>query len=608
MSIQNPPSNTSNIFNPSSYPNNEQIDGNDNLTYDSAKEYFLSYPYSQGFETFISGASIQNGLNLDNLNLSNSITFSDASVQNSAGISQSVANTLYASLSNDNTLTGTNIFSDQITTSNGIKFGDNSIQTTSGISQSVANTLYASLSNDNTLTGTNIFSDQITTSNGIKFGDNSIQTTTGISQSLANTLYASLTNNNTLSGINTFQNNINFGQFGQLSTNVDNQEEFNFLNVLPYTGSTDKGFAFWQLYNTNPNYIPILKYNFDNNGQIQLFNTSYQILFSVDAVNGLQMFNNGSQIFLIDSTGNMYFNFNKSIRCTGSFYICPQQNLYLNGDKNNNANGDVRINTNSPLCNTYIDYGGLIFSQSSSYIKFPNSTQQTTAYIPQNITAGSYTNTNLTVNSQGQITAISNGSTIQVNTYNSNQTIIPPTNTYMMNIIIFGSGGLAGEAIGFGSYYVYGGSGAGGNMIQSTNFSWNSSNNLTLTCGSGISTTVVFSSLGSAIVGSGGNGGDGQSSGTASAGQANNTVSSYPNICTWTSFYGQNGESGSTSSTYPYPNPPNDINGGGINNTIINTGGQLGCGQAYAASTDTYADYPASPYSIGGCTITWYIQ
>ena len=48
---------------------------------------------------------------------------------------------------------------------------------------------------------------------------------------------------------------------------------------------------------------------------------------------------------------------------------------------------------------------------------------------------------------------------------------------------------------------------------------WNSSTNLTLICGTGISTTVVFGSLCSTMIGSGGNGGDGQSSGSGSASQ-----------------------------------------------------------------------------------------
>ena len=68
---------------------------------------------------------------------------------------------------------------------------------------------------------------------------------------------------------------------------------------------------------------------------------------------------------------------------------------------------------------------------------------------------------------------------------------------------------------------------------------WNSSTNLTLICGTGISTTVVFGSLCSAAVGSGGNGGDSQSSGSGSAGSANATLSSFPNICSWNTFYGQ---------------------------------------------------------------------
>jgi hypothetical protein len=359
--IAPPPSNTTDIFNPNSYPNSAQVDGNDTLTLDTAKEYFLSYPIAQGYQSMPLGANVTNGFTADNIILSDSLTFSDSSIQTSAGIAETVANSLYASLTNDNTLNGNNTFSNEIVASSGVKFSDNSVQTSAGITQTTADSLYASLTNDNTL-----------------------------------------------SGVNTFNNLINFGTNNSIINNFGGSGSLGFVNNNQFTGTVDDGFSFWQAYLSNPNY-PLFKFNFQNNGQMLLYNNNNQVLFSVSATAGLSLYNNATQIFLVDNTGDVYLTGNRLIRATASLTITPQQNLYLNAGKNGGALGDVRLNTNSPGCNTYIDDGNVILSQTGSLLQFPDTTQQTTAYIPQSVSAGSYTNSNLTVNSKGQITAISNG-------------------------------------------------------------------------------------------------------------------------------------------------------------------------------------------------------
>jgi hypothetical protein len=228
--------------------------------------------------------------------------------------------------------------------------------------------------------------------------------------------------------------------------------------------------------------------------------------------------------------------------------------------------------------------------------------------VQTNFTAGTYTNPNVAVNRYGIITNIENGTLgggTVVNTYSSSQTITPPTNTYAMSITVYGSGGLAGDSLGYGSYCVYGGSGAGGNMLQSSMIVWNSSSPIVLTCGIGIDTIVEFDSLGTAVVASGGNGGDGQSSGSGTAGVANGTLSTYPSICNWNAFYGVNGTAGSSTTAYPGTPAPN-IKGGGIANTAT-LSGTIGAGQAYN-STDPFTSFGDSPYVTGGCVITWYIS
>jgi hypothetical protein len=87
-------------------------------------------------------------------------------------------------------------------------------------------------------------------------------------------------------------------------------------------------------------------------------------------------------------------------------------------------------------------------------LSFSDTTQQNTAYIPQTISAGSYTNCDLTVNSQGQITSISNGS----GGGSSNAFYFVPSYTivtglpsrysyYYCNNIVFPAGGVIALAI-----------------------------------------------------------------------------------------------------------------------------------------------------------------
>ena len=185
-----------------------------------------------------------------------------------------------------------------------------------------------------------------------------------------------------------------------------------------------------------------------------------------------------------------------------------------------------------------------------------------------------------------------------------------------MDISIFGSGGLGGKGIGYGSYFVYGGSGAGGNMISTTNISISSSNTLTLVVQSGVQggyTQLTFNITGItpynvAQVYNGGNGSDGQSSGTGVAGAVNNTASilptNLPNSSNWFKYTGLAGQTGLSDGGYPDIPAPTTI-GGGINITGY-TAGQIGCGQSWANSDDQYWYWGASTYTGGGCIITWY--
>lgn len=272
-----------------------------------------------------------------------------------------------------------------------------------------------------------------------------------------------------------------------------------------------------------------------------------------------------------------------------------------------NVNGVATFNTNTIVNNSTLDIDGV-----SGQIRYADNTVQTSAFTGAGASAGSYTSTNLTLDSNGRITAISSGSSgsglVAVNYYTSSQTITPPANVYKFDIIVFGSGGKAGDVGIFGSYLVFGGAGAGGNAAKAESIPW-TTGTMTLVVQpqtNGGLTSITLGSLGTAICYNGGNGSNGGSGGGGAGGVPSSTPNALPTSCAnWFSYSGQMGSAGGSYS-YPagFPNPPNTT-GGGITNTIY-TAGMIGCGQSYSQSLDPIAQWNASPYTAGGCIITWY--
>lgn len=253
----------------------------------------------------------------------------------------------------------------------------------------------------------------------------------------------------------------------------------------------------------------------------------------------------------------------------------------------------------------------------TNYIEFPDGSKQYGAIPLINPSpAGTYTSpSSIVVNSTGQITSASSGTggggLVQVNTYTTSGTITPPANTYKFDIMIFGSGGLAGASNAFGSYFVNGGSGGSGNMAYATGILWKPSLNLTLSNSNGSAnyTNVSFplaTGVVNASVYNGGNGGDGLSSGTGQAGSAPTGTNNLPTgLASWFQYAGLAGQTGS-SYGFPtgFPIPPTTI---GASVYGIYTAGYIGAGQSYSAGDfGTQGGWGGSQYTAGGCIITWY--
>jgi hypothetical protein len=104
-------------------------------------------------------------------------------------------------------------------------------------------------------------------------------------------------------------------------------------------------------------------------------------------------------------------------------------------------------------------------------ITFSDGTIQTTAggLVPSGVVAGSYTNTNLTVNTYGIITSATSGASptnvISTQTFSSTANFAFPVGTQYATIMISGAGGNSGNAYFTGSSVNTGGGGGGGGLV-----------------------------------------------------------------------------------------------------------------------------------------------
>jgi len=166
-------------------------------------------------------------------------------------------------------------------------------------------------------------------------------------------------------------------------------------------------------------------------------------------------------------------------------------------------------------------------------ITFSDGTIQSTASVPltpTGVVAGTYTNTTLTVNTNGLITSASSGASpsnvISTQAFSSTANFTFPAGTQYATIMISGAGGNSGNAYFTGSAVNTGGGGGGGGLVYINRLPVEAGTLMGCSFASGTATlyylpianTVYTSNTTIASATKGGNGGDGSSGGAGTAG------------------------------------------------------------------------------------------
>ena len=409
---------------------------------------------------------------------------------------------------------------------------------------------------------------------------------------------AGLTSNNTFTGVNTFTSNVDFQASITVGTNINNvpasfydptssiQTQINSKTSLAAIQSNNN---VWTGTNAFTNSLPTS--NFTPSSNSQLANKAY-----VDT-----QVNTRTTLAAVQANANVWTNTNQFNTVLPSSNITPTNITHF-------CNKNYVDNKFVALLGTNNSWDG-----TNTFNARPKCSLAPSAGV--DLCNKTYVDT-------AASTAAQNVFKVKPMMYTTSQVITPPTGTVKMDVFVYGSGGLGGDGImvyfapPLSSYYQFGGSGAGGNMLSASNISWNDQTTLTLsvTPGNGNYTQLGWMTSGAVYVRAY-NGGSAPTAtvGGGAKGVKNTTGSTtVPSVADWMTYFGMDGEDGGTNQTYPPTTPyvptntaGNVIKGGSIMSTVQQPG-MIGAGQSWGTGTQG-GGYTPSAYTPGGCMIFWYI-